>query len=85
MLPIEVTWYFLELPDRGSYSLNFASSGYDYLNKKNIKDESSSAVKKTRGKNASRAEKSSNASKSEKSSRIKVFFLMDSQLDWPQL
>ena len=31
MLPIEAIWYFLELPDRGSYNLSFASSGYEYL------------------------------------------------------
>jgi len=31
MLPVEAIWYFLELPDRGAYNVNFASSGYEYL------------------------------------------------------
>ena len=31
LIPIEFVWYFLELPDRGSYNLNFASSGYEYV------------------------------------------------------
>ena len=31
ILPIEFVWYFLELPDRGSYNFNFASSGYEYV------------------------------------------------------
>ena len=31
IIPIEFVWYFLELPDRGSYNLNFASSGYEYV------------------------------------------------------
>ena len=31
LLPVEAIWYFLELPDRGSYNLNFASAGYEYI------------------------------------------------------
>jgi len=31
ILPIEVIWFFFELPDRGSYIVNFASSGYEYM------------------------------------------------------
>ena len=31
LIPTEVIWNFLELPDRGSYSVNFASSGYEFV------------------------------------------------------
>ena len=31
ILPIEVVWFFFELPDRGSYNANFQNSGYEYL------------------------------------------------------
>ena len=30
LLPIEVIWFFFELPDRGSFDVNFESSGYEY-------------------------------------------------------
>ena len=30
IMPIEGIWFFFDLPERGAFSLSFASSGYEY-------------------------------------------------------
>ena len=30
VLPVEAVWYFFDLPEQGSHSLNFQNSGYEY-------------------------------------------------------
>ena len=31
-MPIEAIWFFFDFPESGSFSLEFASSGYEYVN-----------------------------------------------------